>query len=45
MFHHDPSHADGQLEEMLAEVRRRSDSANVELAHEGFELNLAGADG
>jgi phosphoribosyl 1,2-cyclic phosphodiesterase len=42
MFHHDPSHADGQLEEMLAEVRRRSDSANVELAHEGFELDLAG---
>jgi phosphoribosyl 1,2-cyclic phosphodiesterase len=43
MFHHDPSHADAKLEEMLAEVRRRSGSDTVELAHEGFELDLGAA--
>ena len=44
MFHHDPSHADGQLEEMLADVRARSGSADVDLAFEGLELDLAPAE-
>jgi phosphoribosyl 1,2-cyclic phosphodiesterase len=43
MFHHDPSHADRQLEEMLAEVRRQSGRDDVELAFEGFALDLAAA--
>lgn len=41
MFHHDPSHGDGQLEQMLARVREQSGRDDVELAHEGFEFDLA----
>jgi len=41
MFHHDPSHADAQLEEMLREVRARSGRADVQLAFEGLDLDLA----
>ena len=40
MFHHDPSHGDGQLEEMLAEIREQSGRGDVELAYEGFEVDL-----
>jgi phosphoribosyl 1,2-cyclic phosphodiesterase len=40
MFHHDPSHADEQLEEMLTTARELSDRADVELAHEGLEIDL-----
>jgi phosphoribosyl 1,2-cyclic phosphodiesterase len=41
MFHHDPAHADGKLETMLAGVRTAADSGAVELAHEGLEIDLA----
>jgi len=41
MFHHDPSHADAQLEEMLSEVRARSGRDDVELAFDGLDLDLA----
>jgi phosphoribosyl 1,2-cyclic phosphodiesterase len=41
MFHHDPTHADEKLEAMLAGVRTATDSDAVELAHEGFEVDLA----
>ena len=40
MFHHDPTHADGQLETMLAGIQTTG-SAAVELAHEGLEVELA----
>jgi len=43
MFHHDPSHADGQLEEMLVEVREQSGRDDIELAFEGLELDLGKA--
>jgi phosphoribosyl 1,2-cyclic phosphodiesterase len=38
MFHHDPAHADDQLERMLAKVRALTDGIPIELAHEGLEL-------
>jgi phosphoribosyl 1,2-cyclic phosphodiesterase len=41
MFHHDPSHSDEKLETMLANVREQSGRDDVELAHEGFEVDLA----
>jgi phosphoribosyl 1,2-cyclic phosphodiesterase len=41
MFHHDPTHADGQLEGMLEGVRDATGSGAVELAHEGLEIQLA----
>jgi phosphoribosyl 1,2-cyclic phosphodiesterase len=41
MFHHDPTHADGQLETMLAGVQTATSSEAVELAHEGLEVELA----
>ena len=41
MFHHDPTHADGQLEAMLAGVQTTTGSEAVELAHEGLEVQLA----
>lgn len=40
MFHHDPSHGDARLEEMLARVREQSGRDDVELAYEGFEIDL-----
>ena len=40
MFHHDPGHSDAQLESMLAEVASRRGRPDVELAHEGLELEL-----
>jgi phosphoribosyl 1,2-cyclic phosphodiesterase len=43
MFHHDPSHADAKLDEMLAEVRRQTGHGLIELAHEGLELDLGSA--
>lgn len=43
MFHHDPAHADGQLEEMLADVHERSGNDAVDLAYEGLDLDLASA--
>jgi phosphoribosyl 1,2-cyclic phosphodiesterase len=41
MFHHDPTHADGQLETMLAGIQTATSSDTVELAHEGLEVELA----
>jgi phosphoribosyl 1,2-cyclic phosphodiesterase len=41
MFHHDPTHADGQLETMLAAVQTASGNDAIELAHEGLEVDLA----
>ncbi len=42
MFHHDPMHADHQLESMLQRVRELSPpSVAVELAREGMELALS----
>jgi len=41
MFHHDPTHADARLEEMLADVQTTAGSEAVELAHEGLEVELA----
>lgn len=38
MFHHDPTHADDTLDEMLEEARRACGRDDVELAHEGLEL-------
>ena len=40
MFHHDPTHSDGELERMLAQVEAAADGYAVELAHEGLELEL-----
>jgi phosphoribosyl 1,2-cyclic phosphodiesterase len=41
MFHHDPTHADGQLETMLAGIQSAAGSEAVGLAHEGLEIQLA----
>ena len=38
---HDPAHADGELETMLAGVHTASGNDTVELAHEGLEVELA----
>jgi phosphoribosyl 1,2-cyclic phosphodiesterase len=40
MFHHDPAHSDERLEEMLETARELSGRPDVELAHEGLELDL-----
>lgn len=40
MFHHDPSHADEKLEEMLVTARRLTGQTPVELARDGLELRL-----
>lgn len=41
MVHHDPAHADGQLERLLEEVREASDHPDLSLGSEGLELDLA----
>jgi phosphoribosyl 1,2-cyclic phosphodiesterase len=40
MFHHDPSHSDDTLEEMVGEARSLTGRDDVELAREGLELVL-----
>ncbi|MFN8186700.1 MAG: MBL fold metallo-hydrolase [Gaiellales bacterium] len=40
MFHHDPSHSDETLEQMVAEARALTGRDDVELAREGLELVL-----
>ncbi len=40
MFHHDPSHSDERLEEMLEQARELSGRPDVELACEGLEIDL-----
>ena len=41
MVHHDPAHADEQLEEMLAEAGAASGHDDLSLGHEGLEIELA----
>ncbi len=41
MVHHDPTHADGQLEAMLERVRSASGHGQLELGREGLELSPA----
>lgn len=41
MFHHDPTHTDAQLEEMLATAQAAPGCAEVALGREGFEIDLA----
>lgn len=41
MFHHDPSHSDDRLEEMLVTARELTGRPDVELTYEGLELDLS----
>ena len=40
MVHHDPSHADEQLEEMLEQARVASGHDDLQLGHEGLEIEI-----
>ena len=40
MFHHDPAHADDQLEEMLEEARGSSGHDDLCLGREGLEFEI-----
>ncbi|MGH3003343.1 MAG: MBL fold metallo-hydrolase [Gaiellaceae bacterium] len=40
MFHHDPTHGDGRLEEMLETASASSDCEHLALGHEGLEIQL-----
>ncbi len=41
MVHHDPGHADGQLEQMLEQTREDSGHDDLCLGHEGLEIDIA----
>jgi phosphoribosyl 1,2-cyclic phosphodiesterase len=40
MVHHDPSHDDAQLEQMLAEAHTSSGHSDLSLGHEGLEIEI-----
>ena len=41
LAHHDPSHSDDQVNELLADLKNRNDySFNYELAAEGMQIEL-----
>ncbi len=40
MVHHDPSHSDGQLEEMLEQAHVASGHDDLQLGHEGLEIEI-----
>jgi phosphoribosyl 1,2-cyclic phosphodiesterase len=40
MVHHDPAHADTQLEDMLAEAQTASGHDDLSLGHEGLEIEI-----
>ena len=41
MVHHDPTHADDQLERMLDAARTASGHPELSLGHEGLEIEIA----